>query len=93
MLLFMSRHPGLTFQQDNARPLTAHVSTACLSTCRTLSWPVRSPNLSPVERVWSIMGEALQPVRDVEDLTHQLDRIWHDILEEDIRNLCQLMPS
>ena len=35
-LLFMSRHSGLTFQQDNASPHTAHVSTACLSACRTL---------------------------------------------------------
>ncbi|KFM57479.1 Transposable element Tc1 transposase, partial [Stegodyphus mimosarum] len=72
LLPFMSRHPGLTFQQDNARPHTAHVSTACLSTCRTLPCPARSPDLSPIEHVWSLVGRALQPARDVDDLTSQL---------------------
>ncbi|KFM64017.1 hypothetical protein X975_15544, partial [Stegodyphus mimosarum] len=55
----MSRHPGFTFQQDSARPHTAHVSTACLSACRTLPWPARSPYLSHIEHVWSIMSRAL----------------------------------
>ena len=89
----MSRHPRLTFQQDNARPYTAHVSTACISACRTLPWPAKSPDLSPIEHVWSIMGRALQSACDVDDLTHQLDRIWHDISQEDIRHLSQSMPS
>ncbi|KFM64197.1 Transposable element Tc3 transposase, partial [Stegodyphus mimosarum] len=93
VLPLMSRHPRLTFQDDNAHPHTAHVSTACLSPCRTLPWPARPPNLSPIEHVWSIMGRALQPARYVDDLTCQLDRIWHDIPQEDIRNLYQLMPS
>jgi len=34
------------------------------------------------------MGRALQPARDVDDLTRQLDRIWHDIPQEDIRSVC-----
>lgn len=93
VLPFISRHPGLTFQQDNARPHTARVSTACLRACPTLSWPARSPDLSPIENVWSIMGRALQPARDFADLTRQLDRIWHDIPQEDIRQLYQSMPS
>ncbi|KFM60174.1 hypothetical protein X975_24545, partial [Stegodyphus mimosarum] len=49
VLPFMSRRPGLTFQQDNARSHTAHLSTACLSACRKLLWPARSPYLSPIE--------------------------------------------
>ena len=87
VLPFMSSHPGLTFQQDNAHPYIAHVSTACLSDCRKLPWPTRLPDLSPVEHVWSIMGRPLQPPRDADDLTHQLDRIWHNISQESIRNL------
>ncbi|KFM74451.1 Transposable element Tcb2 transposase, partial [Stegodyphus mimosarum] len=87
VLPFISRHHGLIFQQNNARPHTAHVSTAC----RTLPWPTRSPDLSPIEHVWSIMGSALHPARDVDDLMRQLDTIWHDIT--DIRNLYQSKPS
>ena len=82
-----------TFQQDIARPYTAHVSAACLSACRTLPWSARSMDLSPIEHIWSIMGRALQPARDVDDLTPQLDRIWHDISQMDIRNICKSMPS
>lgn len=93
LLPFMSSHPGLIFQQDNARPHTARVSTACLSACCTLPWPARSPDLSPIEHVWDMMGRSLHPASDVQDLTRQLDRIWHDIPQEDIRQLYNSMPS
>ena len=92
-LSFMSHHPWLTFQQDNARPYTAHVSTACINTCRTLPWPAKSPDLSPIEHIWSIMGRTLQSACDADDLTCQCDRIWHAIPQEDICSLYQSMPS
>ena len=93
-LSFMSRHPRLTFQQDNARPHTAHVSTACISACRALPWPAGSPDLSLIEHVWSwLEGPALQSAWNVDDLMCQLDRITHDIPKEDIRNLYLSMPS
>ena len=92
-LPFMSRHSRLTFQQYYSRSHTAHVSIACISACRTLPWPASSPDLSPIEHVWSIMGRDLQSACNIDDLTHQLDRIWFDIPQEDIRNLYQSMPS
>ncbi|UYV74518.1 VPS53, partial [Cordylochernes scorpioides] len=52
LLPFLSHHPGLTFQQDNARPHTARVTMDCLQSCRTLLWPARSPDLSPIEHIW-----------------------------------------
>ncbi|UYV84223.1 hypothetical protein LAZ67_X001577 [Cordylochernes scorpioides] len=51
LLPFLSYHPGLTFQQDNARPHTARVTMDCLQSCRNLSWPARSPDLSPIEHI------------------------------------------
>ena len=92
-LPFMSRYPGITFKQYNARSHTAHFSTDCISTCWTLPCPTRSRDLSRIEYVWSIIGRALLSACDVDDLTRQLDRIWNDILQEDIRNLYQSMPS
>ncbi|GFV82104.1 transposable element Tcb1 transposase [Trichonephila clavipes] len=41
---------GAIFQQDNARPHTAKVGQDYV--IFTLPWPVRCPDLSPVEHVW-----------------------------------------
>ena len=84
VLPFIARHLRLTFQLDNVRCHTAQVSTVCLSACQALPWPIRSLYLSPIEYVWSTIGKAIQPARDIDHLTRQLDRIWHDIPQEDI---------
>ena len=49
--------------------------------------------VSLIEHGCSIMGRTLQSTCDANDLTRQLDRIWYDILQEDIRNLYQSMPN
>ncbi|UYV69341.1 hypothetical protein LAZ67_6003273 [Cordylochernes scorpioides] len=91
MLPFLSHHPGLTFQQDNARPHTARVTMDCLQSCRTLPWPARSPDLSPIEHIWDVMGRRLQPSQNVEYLARQLVTIWQEIPQHTIRNLYQSM--
>ncbi|UYV83825.1 hypothetical protein LAZ67_X000316 [Cordylochernes scorpioides] len=91
LLPFLSHHPGLTFQQDNARPHTARVTMDCLQSCRTLPWPARSPELSPIEHIWDVMGRRLQPFRNVDYLARQLETIWQEIPQHTIRNLYQSM--
>ncbi|UYV78283.1 hypothetical protein LAZ67_16000812 [Cordylochernes scorpioides] len=71
LLPFLSHHPGLTFQQDNARPHTARVTMDCLQSCRTLSWPARSPDLMLIEHIWDVMGRRLQSSRHVDYLARQ----------------------
>ncbi|GFW97392.1 transposable element Tcb2 transposase [Trichonephila clavipes] len=56
VLPLMQRLPGAIFQQDNARPHTARVSQDCVHTVTTLSWPTRSPDLSPIEHIWDHFG-------------------------------------
>ncbi|GFW89227.1 transposable element Tcb1 transposase [Trichonephila clavipes] len=49
---FLNGLPWSIFQQDNAHPHTERVAQDFLRHFQTLSLPVRSPNLSPVEHVW-----------------------------------------
>ncbi|UYV71493.1 hypothetical protein LAZ67_8003491 [Cordylochernes scorpioides] len=65
LLPLLTHHPELTCQPDNAQPHTACVTMDCLQSCRTLPWPVRSPDLSPIEYIWNVMERRLQPSQNV----------------------------
>ena len=80
MLPFLLRHPGLTFQHDNARPHTACVAMNCLQGCRILPWPARSPDLSAIERIWDVLRRW-----NIDDLVQQLKTIWHEIQQDTIQ--------
>ncbi len=47
------------FQQDNAKPHTAAITTAWLRSRRVwvLNWPACNPDLSPVENIWCIIEQ------------------------------------
>ncbi|CAH1990109.1 unnamed protein product [Acanthoscelides obtectus] len=80
-----------TFQQDNARPHVARVTIDFFqhNDVALLPWPPRSPDLSPIEHVWDMMGKRLlnlQPLREA------LVVAWNEIPQEDIDHLIRSMP-
>ncbi|GFX04056.1 HTH_Tnp_Tc3_2 domain-containing protein [Trichonephila clavipes] len=53
VLPMLSSRPGAIYQQDNAHPHTARLSQQCLQGYDVLPCPARSPDLSPIEHVWT----------------------------------------
>ncbi|GFY07651.1 uncharacterized protein TNCV_4095211 [Trichonephila clavipes] len=68
-LPFIRAHRKPTFQQDNAQTnITSIVRTfRDTENVRLLPWPARSPDLSPLENVWS-MAFHHTPVTTVDEL-------------------------
>ncbi|GFU39718.1 transposable element Tc1 transposase [Trichonephila clavipes] len=72
-------YSGLIFQQDNAKPHTARVAMNCITAYQAFPWPARSPNLSPIEHVWDMIGRRLHLLGNVDELARQLEQIWREI--------------
>ncbi|GFU17503.1 transposable element Tcb2 transposase [Trichonephila clavipes] len=59
---FLNGLPWAIFLQDNARPHTARVAQDFLRHFQTLPRPARSPDLSPVERMWEELRRQMPSV-------------------------------
>ncbi|UYV79973.1 hypothetical protein LAZ67_18001240 [Cordylochernes scorpioides] len=76
-LPYLQGVPNALYQQDNARPHTARISQQALQDVQMLPWPPYSPDLSPIEHVWDIIGRRLhalpQPCSE--------DELWQMLVE------------
>ncbi|UYV79906.1 hypothetical protein LAZ67_18001018 [Cordylochernes scorpioides] len=81
--------------QDNARPHTARISQQALQDVQMLPWPPYSPDLSPIEHVWDIIGRrlhALPQPRSEDELWQMVEREWRAIPQDAIRTLIDSLP-
>jgi len=95
---FMQAHPDLRiFQQDNARPHSARVTTAFLQgeAVDVMPWMPYSPDLSPIEHLWDEIGRRLS-CRDPHPMTRQeliqaLREEWDRIPQQTTQRLVSSM--
>ncbi|GFU91723.1 transposable element Tcb1 transposase [Trichonephila clavipes] len=86
------------FQQDNARPHVAHIVQRFFVNhqIELLPWPARSPDLSPIESMWSMDAQRLTqikpPAATSDQLWQRVEAAWSDVPQEHIQRLFESMP-
>ncbi|UYV78936.1 K02A2.6-like, partial [Cordylochernes scorpioides] len=94
-LPYLQGVPNALYQQDNPRPHTARISQQALQDVQMLPWPPYSPDLSPSEHVWDIIGRrlhALPQPRSEDELWQMVEREWRAIPQDAIRTLIDSLP-
>ncbi|GFX83951.1 transposable element Tcb1 transposase [Trichonephila clavipes] len=81
------------FSTDNARPDTERMSPDCLRTVTTFPWPVRSPDLSPIEHILNHLGRRVEHPTSLNELDAMLQQIWNEISQAFIPNLNASKPD
>ena len=93
-LMNLSNGTGKTllFQQDNA---PCHVSKGALQKLEAIDylrhWPPNSPDLSPIETIWSIVQSQLEGrvIKNLEDLKKNILYIWNRIPSQYCKRICE----
>lgn len=90
--------PRVVFQQDNARPHTARLTTAVFTAnnINTLPWPSLSPDLNPIEHIWDELDRRLRARANApatpNELFRALQEEWEAIPQQTIRDFIASMP-
>lgn len=100
LIPFMRAHPAVSiFQQDNARPHTARLTTNFLEeqNIELLPWCSCSPDLNPIEQLWDELGRRVSardnPPVNAQTLRAALQEEWNNLPQACIRNLVDSMRS
>ncbi|GFX98041.1 transposable element Tcb1 transposase [Trichonephila clavipes] len=81
------------FQQDNARPHVARIVQRFFVNhqIELLPWPARSPDLSPIENMWSMVAQRLTqitpPAATPNHLWQRVEAAWSAVPQEHIQSL------
>lgn len=95
-LPFINNNNVAYLMQDNAPAHRALATQQFLEDqdIQTIDWPSVSPDMNPIEHVWSYMKRELKKhglAEDPDDLFETLIRIWNELDENFIRSLTQSM--
>ena len=84
---------------DNAPPHRCNAAKAYKTSAgiRTLTWPARSPDLNPIENVWSLLKlyvrRHIEPEDDLGRLEEVLHRGWASIGQETINKIIESLSA
>jgi transposase len=88
----------LILAQDNAPAHRTRLTEQFLrgSAVKTLPWPANSPDLNPIEHVWSLLqtriNERNPPPATLNDLRTALMQEWANLGQAELRRLVHSMP-
>ncbi|GFU57250.1 transposable element Tcb2 transposase [Trichonephila clavipes] len=84
-------HRGL-----RARMPLYRISIATAQHMQLLPWPACSPDMSPIEHAWDLIGRCLardpRPAASKDELLLRIQAIWSSLPQADIQNLFDSMP-
>ncbi|GFW49217.1 transposable element Tcb1 transposase [Trichonephila clavipes] len=85
------------FQQDNARPHVARIVQRFFVNhqIELLPWQARSPDLSPIENMWSMVAQRLTQITTrytPDQLWQRVEAAWSAVPQEHIQSLFESMP-
>ena len=85
------------FQQDNDPKHTAKINQQYLANkkIKVLDWPAQSPDLNPIENLWSILGHKLRDrtPTSTESLMQLLQHEWNQLPTSLLQGLVDSMPQ
>ncbi|GFV87960.1 transposable element Tcb1 transposase [Trichonephila clavipes] len=86
------------FQLDNARPHVARIVQRFYVNhqIELLPWPTRTPDLSPIENMWSMFAQRLTqitpPAATLDQLWQRVEAAWSAVPQKHIQCLFESMP-
>ena len=88
-LHYVTAHPGMVLQQDNARPQCLNQQFLQANNIPVLPWPAYSPDLNPIEFLWNYLKQKVHALtlQNVAQLQAALWREWNAIPLQMIRRL------
>jgi len=96
-LLQVGLEDNFVFQQDNDPKHTAKITQTFFKSNRIkfLDWPPQSPDLNPIENLWSILDKKVDKtgVTNTENYFVALKEAWKELDKKYLQNLVESMPK